>query len=181
MTPKARVMVDCLQSLQNTRSGHRSGAARRAQWLPTLTATGVLLLDVVSKLWARAHLSAAVATHTDLQFAVVTNRGAAWSLGSTSPSWVFGAELAGTAAVAWWLSTRTTVAERVAVATALGGAIANLIDRLGHGAVTDWIRVAPYPAYFNVADVAVRGGLITALILAVAPSRSRVDGIAADR
>lgn len=153
--------------------------------VPALAATGVVLLDVVSKLWAHAHLSAAIATRADLQFAIITNRGAAWSLGSTSPSWVLGAELADTVAVAWWLSTRTTIAERVATATALGGAVANLIDRLAHDAVTDWIRIAPYPSYFNVADVAVRDGLMAAVILAFTHSASRaprtVDGIAAGR
>lgn len=73
----------------------------------------------------------------------------------------------------------------MATATALGGAVANLIDRLAHDAVTDWIRVAPYRAYFNVADVAVRGGLMAAVILAFTHSASRapraVDGIAAGR
>ena len=172
MKSKAGVVTDGLRSLHIARSGHRGGAARRARWLPVLAATAAVLLDVVSKLWVHAHLSAAVATHADLQFAIVTNRGAAWSLGSTSPSWVLGAELAGTVAVAWWMSTRTTIAERMAVAAALGGAVANLIDRLGRGSVTDWIRVAPYPAYFNVADVAVRGGLIAAVILAFTRRRS---------
>lgn len=99
-------MTDWLRSSRVARRRRRGAAARRARWLPALAATGVVLLDVVSKLWVHAHLSAAIATRADLQFAIITNRGAAWSLGSTSQSWVLGAELAATVAVAWWLSTR---------------------------------------------------------------------------
>ena len=37
-------------------------------------------------------------------------------------------------------------------------ALGNLIDRLANGAVTDWAGIAWYPATFNLADVAIRGG-----------------------
>lgn len=53
--------------------------------------------------------------------------------------------------------------ERIGFSLALGGGLGNLIDRLTRGAVTDWIHVAGYPATFNLADIAVRVGLLIAL------------------
>lgn len=50
----------------------------------------------------------------------------------------------------------------------LGGALGNALDRLGPGGVVDWMRVAGYPATFNLADVAVRlsdVALATSLLL----------------
>lgn len=46
----------------------------------------------------------------------------------------------------------------------LGGAIGNLIDRLVHGSVTDWIKLPHWPA-FNVADMAITFGVIALLFV----------------
>lgn len=46
----------------------------------------------------------------------------------------------------------------------LGGAIGNLIDRLVHGSVTDWIKLPHWPA-FNVADIAITVGVIALLFV----------------
>jgi signal peptidase II len=45
----------------------------------------------------------------------------------------------------------------------IGGALGNLIDRVAHGAVTDFIKLPHWPA-FNVADMAITFGMV-ALIL----------------
>lgn len=45
----------------------------------------------------------------------------------------------------------------------LGGALGNALDRVGPGGVVDWLRVAGYPAAFNLADILVR---LSALALA---------------
>jgi hypothetical protein len=42
--------------------------------------------------------------------------------------------------------------------------------RVAHDAVIDWIHIAPYPATFNLADLAVRGGLLVVLADAVVRS-----------
>jgi signal peptidase II len=44
----------------------------------------------------------------------------------------------------------------------IGGALGNLIDRIGSGAVTDFIKVPLWPA-FNVADMAITFGILTLL------------------
>jgi signal peptidase II len=47
----------------------------------------------------------------------------------------------------------------------LGGAFGNLIDRIGDGAVTDFIKLPHWPA-FNVADMSITFGVL-ALVLAL--------------
>ena len=44
----------------------------------------------------------------------------------------------------------------------IGGALGNLIDRLAHGAVTDFIKLPAWPA-FNVADMAITFGVLALL------------------
>ena len=46
----------------------------------------------------------------------------------------------------------------------VGRAIGNLIDRVAHGAVTDFIKLPHWPA-FNVADMAITFGVITLLLV----------------
>ncbi len=50
---------------------------------------------------------------------------------------------------------------------------------LAHGAVTDWVHVAAYPATFNVADVCIRVGIIIALTLRALHHRAAARGLAA--
>ena len=54
----------------------------------------------------------------------------------------------------------------------LGGAIGNLIDRIAHGAVTDFIKLPLWPA-FNVADMAITVGVLALLWVLEGP-RERV-------
>jgi signal peptidase II len=44
----------------------------------------------------------------------------------------------------------------------IGGAIGNLIDRVAHGAVTDFIKLPLWPA-FNVADISITFGVLALL------------------
>ena len=46
----------------------------------------------------------------------------------------------------------------------LGGAVGNLIDRLAHGYVTDFIKLPDWPA-FNVADMAITFGVLGLLFV----------------
>ncbi|WP_196189466.1 signal peptidase II [Conexibacter sp. W3-3-2] len=54
----------------------------------------------------------------------------------------------------------------------LGGAIANLVDRLEGGGVTDFIDVGAWPS-FNLADVYLTVGVALVLLSAVRPAESR--------
>lgn len=53
----------------------------------------------------------------------------------------------------------------------VGGALGNLIDRLAHGYVTDFIKLPAWPA-FNISDMAITIGVLSLLyVLEGAPSR----------
>jgi signal peptidase II len=69
------------------------------------------------------------------------------------------------------------VALRLALALQLGGAVGNLIDRLIHGIVTDFISVGSFPV-FNLADASISVG--TAILIAamwVEERRARAQGV----
>jgi signal peptidase II len=53
----------------------------------------------------------------------------------------------------------------------VGGAIGNLIDRIAHGAVTDFIKLPAWPA-FNVADISITFGVLALLWVLEGPSAS---------
>lgn len=52
----------------------------------------------------------------------------------------------------------------------IGGALGNLIDRLVHGSVTDFIKLPAWPA-FNLADTAITLGVLVLLYVLEGPSR----------
>lgn len=60
-----------------------------------------------------------------------------------------------------------------AVGMLAGGALANLVDRAGDGAVTDFVDIGAWPA-FNLADAAITLG-VALLVLGLTRSRSRPE------
>jgi lipoprotein signal peptidase len=52
----------------------------------------------------------------------------------------------------------------VALGAIVGGALGNLVDRVRFGAVTDFIEVRVWPTDFNLADAAIRLGVVVFLI-----------------
>jgi signal peptidase II len=56
----------------------------------------------------------------------------------------------------------------------IGGAVGNLIDRVGSGAVTDFIKVPLWPA-FNVADMAITFGILALLYVLEGGGSGRDD------
>lgn len=140
----------------------RSAAATRP-W-PALAVTGlVVVADLGSKAWVRR-----VPTQTSATgHRWITNTGAAFGLGADHPLAVTVVALLATSAVGYWLLRATHPAERLLAGVVLGGAIGNLLDRVIHGGVTDWLSVPWYPATFNLADVAIRGGLLAAVTVGI--------------
>ena len=53
---------------------------------------------------------------------------------------------------------------RIGLASILGGAIGNLIDRVMAGEVVDFIEIGPWPI-FNIADIAVTFGMVVLIII----------------
>jgi signal peptidase II len=52
----------------------------------------------------------------------------------------------------------------------IGGALGNLIDRIVHGAVTDFVKLPLWPA-FNVADIAITFGVLAFIWVIEGPRR----------
>jgi len=67
---------------------------------------------------------------------------------------------------------------RLALGLQLGGALGNLIDRLRQGHVTDFIDVGPW-YIFNLADMAIVGGVILFAMLLLREAREQPDGTVA--
>ncbi|MEO9010706.1 MAG: signal peptidase II [Nakamurella sp.] len=150
-----------------------SGASRAPTWIdrhssriaqtlwPVAVVVSVVMADAASKSWVRhdagPHRSAFGGV---LQIRQVRNAGAAFGLGSHYPGIILAAAVISTFAVAWWLTKAKSTGERLWISVVLGGALGNLVDRLTNGAVTDWLHVAWYSPTFNLADIAIRIGVL---------------------
>ncbi len=109
-----------------------------------------------------------------VRFPLVENRGAFLSVGGRLPEGirltllVAGVGLALLGALAVLLAQRTLPARRgFAAAVILGGGLANWLDRLSDGTVTDFLVLAAGPLHtgvFNLADVAIVAGALVWLL-----------------
>jgi len=150
-------------------------AARRAWRLVLAVASGVILLDQLTKSWAEAHLAERVVHLVgSLQLALAYNHGVAFGLGAGIGPLLVAVAVVGL--VVAFAGKHITVSRptSVAVGLLLGGAFGNLADRLlrGHGgAVVDFIDLQWWPV-FNLADASV---VIGAILFVVINSRKPVE------
>lgn len=154
--------------------------ARAAPWLAV--AAAVLLLDQLLKAWALAALPEGqrVPVLPGLNWRLAYNTGAAFSLLAGAggwQQWLFGGLALGVSVLLTVLllaGRAGGVAERLAFALIIGGAIGNLIDRLRHGAVVDFVelywRDFHWPA-FNLADAALSVAAVLLLGALIAGGR----------
>lgn len=164
-------------------------------WVP---ATVVLMLDVVSKLWALKVLRPeafdvgplkTVVLLPVLRMEYAENRGAAFSLFQNHPEILLCVALGLAIGVLVWALfylPRHERATRLALALIFGGAVGNLIDRFRFGFVVDFI-VAHWNEHqwptFNIADSAICIGIgifFVASILAPNPVAADSAGDVAD-
>jgi len=131
---------------------------------------GVLLADQTAKAWIEAHIPFARQTtpFAALPWLHITNwhnSGMAFGLGQAWGTvllalgvvYALGVLLAfpAIARSGWWL--------RWGMAIQWGGALGNLLDRLRHGYVTDFIAVGRFPV-FNLADAAISLSVVVLLV-----------------
>jgi len=143
--------------------------------------------DLASTAWARAMLSPSrprMLLGGSVELRLVANRGAAFGLGS-------GHETLVEVAAAALLAALTVIARNqpplvaAGLGAALGGGLGNLSVRLAgpdgplHSPVVDWIHLSFYPETFNLADVAIRAGLLAAAVGLLADRKRRRAGPAA--
>jgi len=138
------------------------------RWLPL--AVAVVLADQLSKGWIERAFALydSVAVLPVLDITRLHNPGAAFSFLAGAGGWqrwaFTGLALVVSAAILVWLRVvpaRSQVALASGLALILGGALGNVLDRIEHGHVVDFIHVhwgrAYFPA-FNIADAAITVG-----------------------
>jgi signal peptidase II len=149
---------------------------RRGALVLFATASGVFLLDRLTKIWAEHALADRPidVIHGVLTLRFTTNSGGAFSLGQSAP-WFFAvATVVVSGVIAATAFHRRSVLASVALGLILGGALGNLADRVLRGPglrghVVDFIDLHVWPV-FNAADSAV---VVGAILLALA---SFLDG-----
>ncbi len=143
-------------------------------WL--LLSAGVISIDQVTKAVVR-HLLVPYVPHPViphfLNWTLAFNRGAAFSFLADSSgwqTWLFGvlAVVVSIGLAAWLARTRRgDWHTALPVALIIGGALGNMLDRVQHGQVTDFVQVYwrmwPSPA-FNVADSAITVGAVLLIV-----------------
>lgn len=137
----------------------------------------VFAADRFSKVWLADYLSqnGPVAITEWLTFYLTYNRGVAFGM------------FQGIGQVVGWLTLIILVVMvgymrrlpremwlmRLGLALVVGGAAGNLIDRITTGEVVDFIALSFFPWVFNLADIAVNGGMVIALLGSFVPQQKK--------
>jgi signal peptidase II len=159
-------------ALQPVSSAERSLAAGRSQWLVLgLVATAAVLADQLTKqvVGRTLELGESVDLFGPLAIHHVQNTGIAFGLFGSRTSLVIAVTAVAVTAMLLFFarSGRRHPILPVALGLVLGGSIANLIDRVRLGHVTDFLDLVAWPA-FNLADTFIVVGvaiLFGALVL----------------
>ena len=141
-----------------------------------LVAGVVVALDQVVKAVVRGQLAPGdrIAVIPGVQLVHVRNEGVAFGLLAGGGALLIVVAVAALAALLAFFAThvRRPLAW-LPTGLLVGGAAGNLIDRLGDGAVTDFVKLPHWPA-FNVADIAITVGvLVLVYVLEGRPRRAR--------
>ena len=146
-----------------------SNRVGRAWGLAAGLALVVVILDQIAKNLVEHHivLGEQVDVLGPLKLTLSHNKGVAFGLASGSGVGLIVVTLIALGVVLW-LFARDPARPGMWVATGLlaGGAIGNLIDRLRHGHVTDFIELPHWPP-FNLADCGITCGVIILLVIYV--------------
>jgi lipoprotein signal peptidase len=148
---------------------------RRPARTGALVALAVFAADQGSKYWVLhvlhlpQRIDVPVMPHLDLT--MVWNRGITFGLLTGHRPWdavvLAAVALVIVAALARWLWRAVGLRQAVAIGAITGGAMGNVLDRLRHGAVVDFIRVHAFGwswYVFNLGDAAIVCG-VAALVL----------------
>jgi signal peptidase II len=142
-------------------------AGRLANRRVLAVAVAVLLLDQLTKRLVVGSIprggSEEVLPVLDLVH--VRNEGVAFSSFAGQP-WIVGLLVIGALAAltVWFVRNRTVKLAWLAAGMLAGGAIGNVLDRVVEGAVIDFLKPPHWPA-FNLADMAIVGGMILLVVV----------------
>ena len=142
-----------------------TGSDLGRQRLRIVVAAGAAVaIDMLSKAAPSAYLTAeGIDLPGPLDLRLAYNTGMAFSLGNNAPTWLIVALTGGVAVVIATVAWRGVFASSVAAGVVVGGAIANVADRVQAGTVVDMLHTGWWPT-FNLADVAIVCGA-AALVL----------------
>jgi signal peptidase II len=147
-----------------------------------LTMTTLALVAVV--LAGGAAIERVLASGRDVDFGLMQlrltyNRGVGFSLGADLPTWtvlaVTGAVTLAVAIYAWLNAPTAGLPTRLAMASILAGALANVFDRMVDGHVTDYLHTGWFPT-FNLADILVSVGAALFVITTARDTRDLPAG-----
>ena len=155
---------------------------QRPAWIAGTIALLVVAADQASKAWAQASLrpdhEIMVITGW-LWFKLTTNSGASLGLlRGQNLLFAVASTLVVVAVAAIVLRGGSGLLGAGALGAVAGGATSNLIDRLRLGSVVDFIEVHLWPTNFNLADTAIRLGVVVFILTLLLDlrRRSRPDG-----
>jgi signal peptidase II len=125
-------------------------------------ALAVVAIDQLTKHLVRTGIAPGGHRHVapGINLVHVSNTGVAFSALSGS-GWLVPVFIAVAivALIVWFARHATRPLAWLAVGLLLGGAVGNAVDRIAHGAVTDFVKLPHWPA-FNVADTAITFGVL---------------------
>ncbi len=164
---------------ETVKPAHWKQSGIRWLWIAAL----VIIVDQITKLWIENNMALGERIYVLPVFDIVRahNPGAAFSFLADAGGWqrwVFSLFAIGASiAIVYWLRTVALSTHSMlacGLALILGGAVGNVIDRLEHGFVVDFVHVhwgaASFPA-FNVADAAISIGAAFVIIDALLDAR----------
>lgn len=126
--------------------------------------------DLLIKAWATSALPGAPIDAGPVDLRLAFNPGAAFSIAADAPAWVLltvtGVITLAIAVTGWRTAPRARFAWRLGLAAILGGASANLLDRLPDGVVTDYLHTGWWPT-FNLADTFIVVGAAALVTLTI--------------
>ncbi len=131
--------------------------ARRRLTL-AVVAVAAIGIDALSKMWASARLPGEPIPLGPLTLRLVHNQGIAFGVGGFLPSGTIIIVTALVAVVVAVVAWRGHLDPPVAAGLIVGGALANVGDRLIAGSVVDFIDIGRWPV-FNLADVVLLSGI----------------------
>lgn len=155
-----------------------SGRTGRAWGLAAALAVVVFVLDQVAKEIVTKHivLGEQVDVLGPLKLTLSHNEGIAFGLAEGGGIVLIAISLIALGVVLWLFS-RDPTRPGMWVATGLlaGGAVGNLIDRIRHGHVTDFIELPHWPP-FNLADCGITCGVVILLVIYIREAERTESG-----
>lgn len=156
---------------------------RPAWWLFIGIAATVIILDQLSKTWVFATISVGSAVHVVddlLRFIHSRNDGALFGLFGSSAPVLAVASLVVIGLIVWYHArSGRNLLLSIALGLLLGGALGNLLDRIRHGYVIDWVDMGIGTLRFwtyNVGDAAITVAILLLLLTALWPGLASGPG-----